>query len=286
MAEASSAGEIRSTADRLKAGILGMRERLEVALTAYRKLLRQIKRSSTRVKALESELTEMNDRVASLSLELRRERDRERTLLESILPDPVARRVSENAHALVADEFPEATVLSASVADFDRVTAGLSAHKLVESLNQLFSILDVLVADKGLEKVRSSGERYVCVSGAPYIRMDHAERMAEFALDISEMLGKLRVEERTPLSLRIGVHSGTVIAGVVGERKYVWDLFGPVVKAVGMIEERCLPGKILASGAFAAKLKDRYRFSRAPDAGPAIPGAEELYYLEARLPQA
>jgi|GEM_PF-2399326 class 3 adenylate cyclase len=283
--EAGRAGP-RAGADRLKTDLLRMRERLGVVLTAYRKLLRQTKRAYARIKASERESVEANDRVASLALELKRERDRERSLLESILPEPVARRMAENAHALVADEFQEVSILSASVADFERVTAGFGARKLVESLNQLFSILDVLVADRGIEKLRSSGERYLCVCGAPSPRLDHAERMAEFALDMADMMRKLKVEERAPLQIRIGIHMGPAIAGVVGERKYVWDLFGPTMKAVTVIEEICLPGKILVSGAFAAKLKDRYRFSRAQGQDPDIPGVDGLYFMETRLPQA
>ncbi len=195
----------------------------------------------------------------------------------------MARRLSEDARASVVDEFEDATVLSASVSDFDRATEGMEPKRLVESLNQLYSVLDVLAAERGIEKVRTSGERYLCVAGAPAVRADHAEAIAEFALDFSDMLKRIRVEERTPLSLKIGVCSGPLVAGVVGERKYVWDVFGPTVKTCALVEGLCYPGKILVNAAFARKLRDRYRFTKVqtPEAG--ITGLDELFYLEARI---
>jgi adenylate cyclase len=286
MAEGSPLDLIRARADRLKTNLLGARERMEVFLTAYRKLLRQTKRGAARTKAHERELAEMSDRIGILGLELKRERDRERGLLESVLPESVARRIADNAHAVIADEFPEATVLSACVADFDKVSEGLGSRRLVESLNQLYSVLDVMAAERGIEKVRSSGERYLCVSGAPLARPDHAEAIAEFALDLSDMLRKIKVGERTPLALKIGIASGPLVAGVVGERKYVWDVFGPSVKACGLIEGLCYPGKALANVGFALKLRDRYRFTKAQVPEGGIPGIDEVFYLEARLPKA
>jgi class 3 adenylate cyclase len=285
-AELRTGAELRPSAERLRVDLLGMRDRLGVVLAAYRTLLRQAKRSSSLSKGLEREVAESNDRAAGLSLELKRERDRERTLLESILPAPIARRMAENAHALVADEYPEVTLLSASVSDFDRVAASLGPKKLVESLNQLYSIFDVLVSDRGMEKVRSTGERYLCVAGAPYVCIDHAQRVAELALDMQDMVHRLKLDKQDSLSMRVGIHSGPVVAGVVGERRYVWDLFGPTVRTAILIEEHCLPGRIQASGEFAARVKDRFRLTKAQGADSSLPGTDELYFLEARLPQA
>ncbi len=259
-----------------------LEQRLRVFLAAYRRLLKQCKRLSAQLEKRDEELADAENRVGELSLEYQRARDREKSVLEGLLPESIAEAVAENPRQLIAEDYEAASVLSASMVDFDKVTAGFSAVKLVESLNQLFSVFDVMVLERGLVRVRSTGDSYMCVAGAPSRRQDHAQQAADLALEMMAIVRRLRLEERNPLSMRIGIHCGPLIAGVIGERRPAWDLFGPTVKRALLTQESAPADSIQISSEFKALLGDGYAFS--PVAKQMDTGESGLWILHGRRP--
>jgi class 3 adenylate cyclase len=251
-----------------------MRGRLGVFLVAFRKLLKQCKRLSDRLERRERELADAEDRVGDLSLEWQRSQDREKNLLRTVLPQKIAIKLAENPRQLIVEEYPMVTVISAALVDFDQTVGALSAYKLVESLNQLFSVFDVMASDREIERVRTMGDSYMCVSGAPEPGEDHAKHAAELALDMMALVARLKLEGKNPLTMRIGMHSGPVTAGVVGERRPAWDLFGPSVRAALAAQESCPPGLIRVTESFKNQAGDGYYYEAA--------GTEGLWILSGR----
>jgi class 3 adenylate cyclase len=251
-----------------------MRDRLGVFLAAFRKLLKQCKRLSDRLERRERELADAEDRVGDLSLEWQRSQDREKNLLRTVLPQKIAIKLAENPRQLIVEEYPMVTVISAALVDFDQTVGALSANKLVESLNQLFSVFDVMASDREIERVRTMGDSYMCVSGAPEPGKDHAKHAAELALDMMALVARLKLEGKNPLTMRIGMHSGPVTAGVVGERRPAWDLFGPSVRSALAAQESCPPGLIRVTEAFKNQAGDGYYYEAA--------GSEGLWILSGR----
>jgi len=237
-----------------------MNNRLGVFIAAFNKLLKQCKRLTSRLERRERELADAEDRVGDLSLEWQRAQDREQNLLRTVLPQRIAVRMAEHPRELIVDEYPMVTLVSAALVDFDKTVGAISAHKLVESLNQLFSVFDVMTADRGVERVRTMGDSYMCVSGAPEPCIDHAKRAAELALDMMALVARLKLEGQNPLSMRIGMHSGPATAGVIGERRPAWDLFGPGVRTALIVQEACPPGMVLVTDEFKALSGEGYYY--------------------------
>ena len=163
-------------------------------------------------------------------------------LLHNILPDEIAARLKEEA-SMIADDFPEASVLFADVVGFTPMSAGMAAPQLVGLLNQVFTKFDELVDELGLEKVKTVGDEYMVAAGVPTPRDDHAAAIAEFALEIRDFLATNRFDGRT-LQARIGIHSGPVVAGIIGTHKFAYDLWGDTVNTASRMESEGIPGEI------------------------------------------
>lgn len=156
----------------------------------------------------------MEDLITSLQ----EEQERSERLLLNILPAPVTKRLTAEA-GVIADSFPDVTVLFADIVDFTRLSDSMPAGELVVLLNTIFLRFDALVDKDGLEKIKTSGDAYSAVCGLPTPRADHAQAVANAAL---EMLVSVSGRKRTTgslLTLRIGLHSGPVVAGVIGTTK-------------------------------------------------------------------
>ncbi len=192
---------------------------------------------------------------------LQREQERSENLLLSILPRSVADRLKRDPHATV-DECADATVLFADIVDFTRLSSGLRPEALVAWLNDLFSSFDALTEQHGLEKIKTIGDAYMAVCGLPTRTPDHAEAAAELALAIREEVSRRTAPNGTPLQVRIGMHSGPVVAGVIGTRKFIYDLWGDTVNVASRMESHGVPGEIQVTDAVYRRLAGRYEFQR------------------------
>ena len=187
------------------------------------------------------------------------ERARSEGLLRNILPEAVAERLKESP-GRVAEGFTEVTVLFADIVDFSGLSSRLSPEALVDLLDGVFTDLDAIAAELGIEKIKTMGDAYMAVSGLPERVPDHAERMAEMALAIVERVDGRRIVAGEPVRFRIGIAIGPVVAGVIGRAKFVYDLWGTPVTVASRMQALGEPGRVHASEFVQRRLRHAYAF--------------------------
>jgi class 3 adenylate cyclase len=192
---------------------------------------------------------------------LEREQARSESLLLNVLPAPIAERLKDNDE-VIADAFPEATVMFADMVDFTGRSARIAPEEMVRTLDDLFSVFDELARRHGLEKIKTIGDAYMAAGGVPVPRPDHAEAVANLAIEIrDEVAGRLDPEGR-PMEVRIGIDTGPVVAGVIGKSKFIYDLWGDTVNAASRMESHGVPGRIQVTERTRRRLRSGYVFER------------------------
>ena len=189
------------------------------------------------------------------------EQDRSERLLLNVLPSPIAARLKQG-EAVIADRFPEVTVLFADLVDFTRRSQETTPEQVVQVLDDLFTAFDRLAERHGLEKIKTIGDAYMAVGGLPAPRPDHAEAVAEMALAVREEVGRHLDPAGQPLAVRIGIDTGPVVAGVIGTTKFSYDLWGDTVNTASRMESYGVVGCIQVTERTYRRLRDRYRFER------------------------
>jgi adenylate cyclase len=196
--------------------------------------------------------------------ELLAEQDRSERLLLNVLPAPIAERL-KSGETLIADHVPGVTVLFADIVGFTPLTERIEAGELVTILNDLFSAFDRLAHQHGLEKIKTIGDSYMLVGGLPEPRDDHASAVANMALDMLDVVSTRVEDVRHELTVRIGIATGPVVAGVIGQHKFSYDLWGDTVNMASRMASQGAPGKIQVTEAVFLCLRDGYEFI---DLGP------------------
>jgi adenylate cyclase len=174
------------------------------------------------------------------------EKRKSESLLFSILPQKIAKRLTQN-RGTIAQEYPAASILFADIVNFTPLSERLTPTELISLLNDLFSEFDQLVDHYGLEKIKTIGDCYMVAAGVPNPRMDHADSIAELALDMVRYINHFAQQYHYPINLRIGIHSGSVVAGVIGRQKFMYDLWGDTVNTASRMESHGEVGKIQIS---------------------------------------
>ena len=187
-----------------------------------------------------------------------REHRRSEALLVNILPSRIAERLKNKPNSQIADAYPEASILFADMAGFTARTSDTEPVELVGFLNDVYSKLDTLVERHGLEKIKTSGDAYMVVSGVPEPRPDHAADLARLALDMRDALIGLVDPKGRSVPVRIGIASGPVVAGVVGTRKFFYDVWGDAVNTASRMELTGEAGKIQVAAGTRDLLADRF----------------------------
>src|SRR5213592_895989 len=177
-------------------------------------------------------------------------------LLHAILPDQIVARLKDEP-GTIAEDVSSASVLFADVVDFTPMSATMSPAELVGMLDELFTVFDGLVTELGLEKIKTVGDAYMVAAGVPEARPDHARAIAELALRIRDHVATNPVGGRR-LSLRIGVSSGPLTAGIIGTHKFSYDLWGDTVNTASRMESEGIPGSIQISATSYELIKDRF----------------------------
>jgi len=175
------------------------------------------------------------------------------SLLRNILPPEIAARL-RNGESNIADSFEDATVIFADIVGFGKITARMKAYEIVSCLNQLFSEFDRLADDFGIEKIKTIGDNYMAVAGVPTPRSGHERTAAKFALDMVAVTVRLQSRLPVPFLIRVGLHSGPVMAGVIGTRKFAYDVWGDTVNMAARIEAASQPNRVLVSAMTAKQL--------------------------------
>jgi len=203
----------------------------------------------------------LRDKEQAYLAELQSEREKSDRLLLNILPNSVANRL-KRGETTIADSFPDATVMFADLVDFTPLASRVSAAELVQLLNEVFSQFDWLVELHGLEKIKTIGDAYMVAGGLPTPRPDHASAVAEMALDMQKVIQRLNGPAEHRLNLRIGLCSGPVIAGVIGSKKFIYDLWGDTVNTASRMESQGRLNHIQVSESTYEQLKDAYALER------------------------
>lgn len=202
----------------------------------------------------------LRDQERAMLEKLRVEQEKSEALLLNILPEAIAARLKHGEQA-IAENFADVTVLFADIVNFTEMAAQLSPQELVDLLNQIFSTFDQLAEHHGLEKIKTIGDAYLVVGGLPTPRPDHVEAIAAMALDMQQAIAQFTVPSASqPLTMRIGINTGPVGAGVIGTKKFSYDLWGDTVNTASRMESLALPGRIQVTAAVRDRLKDKYQF--------------------------
>jgi adenylate cyclase len=174
------------------------------------------------------------------------EKKRSDMLLLNILPKDIARQLKDgsNGKGYIASSYDSVSVLFADIVGFTKLSATVSPEDLVKMLNRIFSGFDQLSEKHGLEKIKTIGDAYMVVAGIPMERADHAQAIARMALDMQTMIGDFRQNAPEDISVRIGIASGPVVAGIIGIKKFIYDLWGDTVNIASRMESHGEPNRI------------------------------------------
>jgi class 3 adenylate cyclase len=178
-------------------------------------------------------------------------------LLLNILPEPIADRL-RSGEPLIADRHEDVSLLFADIVGFTGMSSAMDAGELVATLNDVFSVFDGLVDVSGLEKVKTIGDAYMIVGGMPTWQPDHLERMAALALRLADELARNEAARRLGIRFRIGIHCGPVVAGVIGTKKFIYDVWGDTVNVASRMESSGEAGRIQVTGAVESRLRHRF----------------------------
>jgi adenylate cyclase len=165
-----------------------------------------------------------------------------------------------NGEVVIADRVEEATILFADLVGFTAASSRVTPAVLVNNLNRIFSAFDELCRQLQIEKIKTIGDAYMAAAGVPLPRADHAEVMADFALAMLAALERVNAAAEVPFQMRIGIHTGPVVAGVIGTHRFIYDVWGDTVNVASRLEAYGMPGRIHVSERTRRALEHRYEF--------------------------
>ena len=210
------------------------------------------------------------------------EYQRSETLLANILPASIAERLKDPAHTIIADKYDDASIMFADIAGYTKRASDTAPAELVRFLDALYTDLDALVDRHGLEKVKTSGDSYMVVSGVPEARPDHLAALACLALDMADAVAGLTDPQGREVPLRIGVASGPVVAGVVGARKFFYDVWGDAVNVASRMESTDVEGRIQVPQNVYERLRGEFDFEERGEVDVKGKGLMHTWYLTGR----
>lgn len=210
-------------------------------------------------KELELRVIERTADLRKTNEQLAIEQEKSERLLLNILPEPIANRLKDEHHS-IADGFAEVTILFADIVKFTELSSQVPPEKLVSLLNEIFSAFDRLTERYGLEKIKTIGDAYMVAGGIPNLRPDHAEAVANMALDMREEIAEFNKRHDSNCNIRIGINTGPVVAGVIGTKKFIYDLWGDTVNVASRMESHGMAGAIQVTADTYELLRDRFTF--------------------------
>ena len=213
--------------------------------------------------------------------DLTREREKSERLLRNILPDTIAERLKNNV-STIAETYSSVSVLFADLCGFTTFSERVDASQLVDLLDDIFSAFDHLANAYGVEKIKTIGDAYMAVAGLPEARDDHAEAVAGMALGMLEAFRGVMRNRGLSMEVRIGIHSGPVVAGVIGKHKFSYDLWGDTVNTASRMESHGEPSRVHVSQGTYTLLQDRYRFTDRGEMNVKGKGMQQTYFLLGR----
>ncbi len=225
---------------------------------------------------------DITDRVRAEAA-LQEEKEKSEKLLLNVLPASIAEQLKAGA-TNIADAHPDASVLFADIVGFSDLSHYKSPQEIVSLLNEIFSRFDTLVEKYHLEKIKTIGDEYMVVGGLPLPQKEHLRWAAQLGIEMLRTIDQFSDQEDKPLTLRVGLHKGPVVAGVIGTKKFAYDLWGETVNLASRMESQGLPGKIQVTEAVYQELKDQddFQFEYRGDIGIKGHGKVATYWLNGR----
>ena len=199
----------------------------------------------------------LRDREHAFTVELQAEKNKSDSLLLNILPASIVQRIGQGEVG-IADRFPEATILFSDLVGFTGLASRFSPGQIIEMLNELFSSFDALAKRLGLEKIKTIGDAYMVAGGLPEERPDHALAAADMALAMLEEVRQIGTQFGENMETRIGIHSGEVVAGIIGQHRFIYDVWGDTVKTASRMESSGVPNRIQISEATYRRIGDHF----------------------------
>jgi adenylate cyclase len=211
---------------------------------------------------------------------------RSETLLRSIMPAGIASRLKSDPEAIIADKYDQVTLLFADVVDFTPRATEFTPEGLVAFLNRIFSSFDALAEKHGLEKIKTIGDAYMVAAGLPEAQPNQVAMAADLALDMLETVQRISREIGEEVAVRIGIHTGPAVAGVLGKRKLFYDVWGDTVNTAARMEAYGLPDRIQVTEAVYNLLQEDYAFDQRRELIDVKgKGPMQLYFLLGRSPE-
>ena len=232
-------------------------------------------------KNLKSAFGSLQEKIAiseQTAVELNDEKLRSEKLLHNILPATIAQRL-QGGEEVIAEVFPEVTVFFSDIVGFTELAAQLGPHETVELLNTLFGKFDDLIEKHGVEKIKTIGDSYMVVGGVPNRDPLHCQHVAAFALEAIAFVKSFSTLHAYTVEMRMGMHTGTVAAGVLGRKRFSYDLWGDVVNVASRYENTSEPNHIHVSEAVKVRLADDFMFSEGGSVDLKGKGVVPSYYL-------
>jgi adenylate cyclase len=223
----------------------------------------------------------LRDRERKFVADLEQEKKRSETLLLNILPESIVNRM-RNGETTIADRIAEATILFCDIVGFTNLSQELTPDRTIDFLSKIFSAFDRLVAEHAVEKIKTIGDAYMVAAGVPEAQSDHAARIGALAPRMLDAVAAIAEATNLPLQARIGIHTGPIIAGVIGTHKFVYDVWGDTVNTASRMESHSLPGRIQLSGATRAALGNGFRLEQRGVIEIKGKGMMETYFLNGR----
>lgn len=220
--------------------------------------------------------------IARAERAMETEYQRSESLLANILPVSIAERLKDPEHGVIADRYDDASILFADIAGYTKRASDTTPTDLVTFLDALYTDLDALVDRHGLEKIKTSGDSYMVVSGVPEPRDDHLDALAALALDMADTVAGLTDPQGREVPLRIGIAAGPVVGGVVGSRKFFYDVWGDAVNVASRMESTDVEGRIQVPSDVYERLRTTFTFEERGDVDVKGKGVMHTWYLTGR----